>query len=1070
MISVLGGLSSPPAVFGLDSDKRVTQYMHQAWKDELPHATVHDVLQTRDGYLWLATQEGLVRFDGVRFAVFTPRDTPQLASAHILTLFEDRRGALWIGTRGGGVVTYQDGRFVAMGGPGKVIFAIAGDRAGKVWLGTQNGLLCYDGNRWIRWGREAGLPDDSVRAILEDSRGDLWVGTRKSGLGRLQGGRFIPWQGAGDLSVEVALEGFGVVCLLEDRAGRLLIGTRNHGLLRLEGDHLTALASTPGLSDATVVDLTLDQDDNLWIATYGGGLVRFDGDRMVALTHADRLTSDVVLALFEDREGSLWVGTSGGGLNRLRDGTLTLYTTREGLAGDNTYCVLEDRSGVLWIGTEGGGLSRLENGRATTLTVADGLSSNSVTALLEDRRGDLWIGTRDAGLNVLQEGGVRVFSRRDGLSSESIFSLIEDAGGRIWIGTVRAGLSYFEDGRILPYLGDSNLNKRSIFALALDAEGRLLAGTDGAGLKIIGRDGVTTLSTADGLSNDTVVALHSESDGTVWAGTYGGGLNRIRGRQIVTIASANGLFDDRIFSILDDREGRLWMTSNRGIFSVDRSELEAFSEGLAPAVTSNALGKEHGMLSTECAAGTQPAAWRDHRGALWFPTLEGVSRLDPADLRPNLVAPPVLIESVLVDGVAQEPRAALRLAPGKERIELTYAGLSLRVPERVRFRYQLEGFDRDWVAAGDARSTTFTNLPRGRHYRFVVTAANSDGVWNTDGASLSFYVERRFYETPMFVALLGALILVLGRGAYRARLRHLLRRTQELEHKVAERTAEVVAEKERVEAANQELEKLNRMKSEFLAIAAHDLKNPLSVVYGYCGLIAKQGQAIGRVRKMARSISGSVNQMLNTINDLLDTTAIESGKLRLSSKLVDLAPLVAEVVVSNGVRAAERGIRLKLDVEAEDLYLSMVDEEKISRVFDNLISNAIKFSSDRQCVDVSLAKVWHGGRKILRFSVRDRGPGLSEEDQRKLFQRFERLSARPVAGDSSTGLGLSIVKQFVELHGGEVLVESDLGRGSTFTVDLAAATGDQHSPQDAAHLTIPQPDHEALRQRLERST
>ncbi|MCP3962854.1 MAG: hypothetical protein GY719_33870 [bacterium] len=1043
LTSLLICLWWPGTAVALERDKHVTQYLHELWRGELPHATVQDVLRTADGYLWLATQEGLVRYDGVSFTIFTPSDTPELGDAHVLTLYEDARGTLWIGTRGGGLTTYRDRSFAATDAPAKVILNITGDRSGNLWLGTPQGLLRFDGRQWALFDRDSGLPEDAVRAVLEDSAGNLWVGTRGSGLGRLREGRYVPAIGSADPTIRDLFHGLGVICLLDDGRGGLWIGTRGRGLLHLRDGTVEALTTADGLGADTVVDLWLDRHDHLWIATYGGGLNRFDGGEVVALTSDHHLTSDIILALWEDLEGSLWVGTSGGGLSRLRDGAVTAWTTHEGLPSNNTYCVLEDRSGVMWIGTEGGGLGRLEGRGITALTTADGLSSNSVTALLEDRDGSLWIGTRDAGLNRLRDGRITRLTRSDGSSGDSIFSLLEDRAGRLWAGTVRSGLRTVEDGRLVQYRGDPDLDGSSIFALALDVDGNLLIGTDGAGLKTLGPGGITTLTTADGLSNDTVVALAADSEGTIWAGTYGGGLHRIRGREVVSIGTGDGLFDDRVFQILDDGAGRLWMSSNRGIFSVAKRELEAFSLGRAPRVTSIAIGKEHGMLSTECAAGTQPAGWCDSRGSLWFPTAEGVVSLDPEDLRPNPVAPPVHIESVLVDGEPLSPSDEARLGPGHERLEFSYAGLGLRVPEMVRFRYQLEGFDRGWVEAGGARSTTFTNLPTGKSYRFVVTAANEDGVWNPRGASFSFYVEPHFYETPAFLALSGSLVALLGWGAYRARTNQLHRRTQALERTVAERTAEVVAEKERVESANLELAKLNRIKSEFLAIAAHDLKNPLTVIYGHAGKISKGVREEGRVRRMGRSIFASIDQMLNIIDDLLDSTAIETGKLRLRRTLTDLATLAAEAVESNHVRAAERDIRLVFTVDLDEDYDALVDADRIGRVFDNLISNAVKFSQDHSSVDVTLERIDSDSSTVsrstvLRFSVRDQGPGLSTEDQAKLFRRFERLSAAPVAGDSSSGLGLSIVKQFTEMHGGYVQVVSRLGRGSTFLVDLPA--------------------------------
>jgi signal transduction histidine kinase len=673
--------------------------------------------------------------------------------------------------------------------------------------------------------------------------------------------------------------------------------------------------------------------------------------------------------------------------------------------------------------------------------MADGLSSDNVTALLEDLQGTLWIGTRDAGLNRLRHGKVRPFRPSPGTGSLTIFGMIEDLDGRIWVGTVRSGLYYIEADKLLPFHQDPTLEGRSIFSLALDGAGRLLVGTDGVGLKIIAEGAVRTLSTSDGLSNNTIVSLYGDAAGDIWVGTYGGGLNRIRDREISVVRAEDGLPNDRIFRILEDDSGHLWMTCNDGIFSLSKAELEAFFAGESAALSPVVYGGEHGLLSTECAAGTHPAGWRGREGVLWVPTQKGVARLDPGRQWRNPVPPPVWIETISVDGKAYRPDSSPRLEPGQDRFEFTYTGLSFLLPEKVRFRYRLEGFDPDWIDVGPVRSATYTNLPSGRSYRFVVTAANNDGLWNEQGAAFSFYLRPYFHETPAFLGLLGIGLLALAWGGYRLRVRQLVRRTQDLERKVAERTAEVVAEKDRVKAANRELARLNQIKSEFLSIAAHDLKNPLTVILGFANLIGLGKQPAEKILAMGGSISASVKQMLSIISDLLDTTAIEAGQLRLDLQSTDLMSIALEVIGQNHARAADRQIELSFEGDLDADFSLHADGERISRVIDNLIGNAIKFSPDGGAVTLRLERRGLAEACVLRLSVEDRGPGISGEDQRKLFLRFQRLSAQPKGGENSTGLGLSIVKHFVEMHGGRVWVESQPGHGATFWVELPAAYG-----------------------------
>jgi signal transduction histidine kinase/ligand-binding sensor domain-containing protein len=861
--------------------------------------------------------------------------------------------------------------------------------------------------------------------------------------------------------------------LLRDGQGTLWAGTLSNGLARLSGDR-RFFTTADGLPGDAIKALLSDRDGNLWVGTYGGGLARSDASGWVTWNSEDGLGSDVVLSLFEDREGSLWIGTEGGGLDRLMDGTFTPYGVPEGLGANYVWSVLEGRDGELWVGTEGGGVACLtEGGRGLgeggleLLTTADGLISNSVTALWQDRRGDLWIGTRDAGLHRLRDpaadtpvaGRLDLFTRAQGLGGETILSLYEDPGGTLWVGTLGGGIDRFDGRRFRP-LGSADdsaptpFSGVTVLALASDAAGHLLAGTNGQGLWRWDGTDITTWTAAEGddeqrLPHDTVLTLHRDAEGSIWIGTYGG-LSRLRDGRLTTFTTAQGLFSDVIFQILEDDQGRLWMSCNQGIFAVEKEQLEAVAAGHRETVDSLHLGAGDGMRSAECNGGGQPSGVRSADGRLWFATVRGVAAMDPREILRNQVPPTVVVESVQVDGeplaqvlerdrkYAAEGEEPAELGPGHERLEIFYTGNSFRAPERVRFRYRLAGFDRGWIEAGDQRRATYTNLPTGRLYRFEVQAANEDGVWSPVTTGFELFVRRHFWETPWFFLLVLLAAAALARLVYRLRVRQLLHRTELLEAKVAERTAEVVAQKDELAHANRELEKLNQVKSEFLAIAAHDIKNPLSLIYGYAGLIAERSEEPRRLRAVGSSIVTSVQRILNIVTDLLDTTAIESGKLTLHRAEEDLETLAALAVERNRPLAQEREMRLAFETGGDDPLVAMVDKERIGRVLDNLIGNAVKYAPRRTTVTVRLRPEARDGETIARIEVQDEGPGVPPEVRERIFERFERLSEEAYARAPSTGLGLSIVKHFVELHHGRVWVESEPQQGSTFVVELPA--------------------------------
>ena len=1037
----IGPLPERPA-FGLDPNTLPTQYLHADWQDELPQNSVQAILQTRDGYLWLGTQDGLARFDGVRFVevLASAEQAPAIADVRALAQGDD--GRLWIGTRGGGLMVYQDGRIrparseaddPAAGPRPLVIYALAHGRDGSLWMGTRSfGVVRFDGDRFQSWSTEQGLASERVLAVVEDSRGDLWAGLAEGGLVRIDD------SGASSVGTGI-LGGETIVSLFEDHRRTLWIGTRGSGLFRLDEDRRSPPRPVSGAETLTVLAMTEDEDGNLWLATYGDGLLRWHEEGSDAVDTAAGLSSDDVLSVFEDREGNLWVGTEGGGLNRLRDGVFKTYGRPEGLLSDQTWTVLEDREGVVWVGTEGGGLARLDHGRVTNLTRDHGLSTDSVTALLRNRSGALWVGSRGQGIQVLEDPTLRPaapqrFDTVPGFASDTVLAMLQDRSGTVWLGTPRRGLARFSGGRFDPVPEFPELHGELVLALAERADGSLAVGT-GSGLRLLGGQGSRqSPNIALELAGEAIFALYADPRDSLWIGTYGGGLHRLQNGRLHTFRRRDGLLSDVVLSILEDDRENLWLGSNQGVFRLAKGDLDAFARGELQRIPAVTYGKTHGLRSPECNGGYQPAGWKDRAGRLWFPTIRGVAVVDPENLVVNEVPPGVVIEEFQVDGSEGE---RLPFPAGSERFEFRYTGISLSAPEEVRFRYRLEGYDRDWIDAGRQRRATYTHLPAGRRYRFRVTAANQDGIWNETGAGISFSVEPFLYQRPWFRTLA---VLILAGGAwlvYRLRVRHLVRRTKHLEGLVADRTREVVAQRDQLGEANEELTHLNEFKTEFLGIAAHDLKTPLSVIYGYARQIADGAGPDNKLERIARRVSSSTNRMLNIVSDLLDTTALETGALRFDGELTDLSELVGEVAERLQQTAAERKIRLLFSPAAG--FEAMIDREKMTRVCENLLSNAIRYSTATSTVRVAISKGEDPAAPRARISVQDEGPGLSPSQIEHIFNRFERLAAKHKVAGSSTGLGLFIVKQFVEMHGGSVQVESSPGEGSTFTVEIPMA-------------------------------
>jgi len=535
-----------------------------------------------------------------------------------------------------------------------------------------------------------------------------------------------------------------------------------------------------------------------------------------------------------------------------------------------------------------------------------------------------------------------------------------------------------------------------------------------------------------------VLALQEDADGAIWVGTSGGGLSRVKDGRVETWTSQDGLMDDVVLGVVEDDRGSLWLAGNKGVFRVTKADLTGPGAKRPVAVT--AFGTADGLKSAECLGLGQPTILKDRQGRLWFPTTRGLAVIDPEHIPRNEVPPPVIIESLDAGGTTRVPNGTLSLAAGRTNWEIRYTALSLLAPEKVRFRYRLEGLQDEWVDAGARRSAFFTNVPAGG-YVFRVMACNNDGVWNDAGAALSIELAPRFRETRLFLALVAAGLMLLGASGFWLRARGLEARRRELELLVAERTRELREQTARTERAREEAERqreiaveADRLKSELLSIAAHDLRSPLQSVLGYAEMAGLKTAPGSEIQDFVGRIHRAADRMLGLINGLLDSAALESGKVQLRTERLDLADLARSVVDAHRGAAARKGQEIAL--EAPTAVPVDADRERLREVLDNLVSNAVKYAPSLSAIAVRVFRDAGEGT----FDVTDQGPGLTEEDKARLFGRFQRLSARPTASEPSSGLGLSIVKQLVELQGGRVWAESDgPGRGSRFAVALPEA-------------------------------
>jgi len=775
----------------------LTGYIHGVWQIEqgLPQNTIQAVTQTRDGYLWLGTQEGLVRFDGAAFTVFDREHYPELHSDNVQTLLAERDGSLWFGTETGGVTHLANGRFTAFGTTeglkALAVRALTQDASGTLWAATYGGgLHRFDGRRFVQVDPRI---TGSVRgsSLLADSSG-LWMGTYDAGV------RHLSARAEAALHKE-ELFPTDARALLRDRRGMLWAGLR-HGVSTFSGGKWTTLAV--GLPDDIITSLTEDRLGGIWIGTAGHGVYRYSAGSLASFTQADGLSAARVRSVFEDREGNIWVGTEGGGLNRLRRGAFLTYGEREGLSSDIAYAVYEDRNGAMWVGTQHDGVNRLSGDRFVNYSAKQGLTSPSVLALAGDAKGNLWVGTEGGGAFRLTGDRFISGGLPPNLGKTTVYAIDDDGRGCLWFGTSGKGLVGNCGGRMSVLNAKSGLGSDIVLSVAHDSDGALWIGTYQGGVTRYADGKFTTYTTKDGLGSNTVFAILADRDGIVWAATYEGGLSRFRNGKWTTIGTKNGLASNTLFTVLDDGLGSLWMSSNKGVMKIAKSEFRRLSVGGGGIVRTVVYGRADGMGSAECNGAVQPAGWRGRDGRLWFPTIKGVSVVDPARAMIPLPPPPVHIENVVIDGrsIGAGGSAEMVLDPATANLEVHYTGLSLGEPEAVRFRYRLDGYDGDWVDAGGRRVAYYTRLAPG-DYRFRVTAADKNGAWNPAVVTVAFYKPPYFYQTRWFYPVVALLLVGLALSGYQLRVRRLRADAERLRKLVDERTMSL-------EEANRELQRL----------------------------------------------------------------------------------------------------------------------------------------------------------------------------------------------------------------------------------------------------------------------
>jgi len=739
------GLISNYFAFALNPSQTLTQYAHTTWTElgDLPNAAVNAFEQTHDGYLWVGTEEsGLIRFDGRRFERWSGKPDQRLPGESIQSLRTARDGSLWIGTRGG-LARLKEGNleaFTAQNGlSAGGVTAIAEDQDGVIWIGTygyeSGGLSRFEHGRLSRPAQSDSSRGRGVSDIHSDRGGRLWIG-RNEGL-------FL-WDQR-TMAQKYQTASTDILSIAEGPDGSLWLASRT-GLLKYSQQHVEIKTLLTRGAHAKTWRVLVDRDGGLWVGTLGQGLFHLSAGRIERITRADGLSSDEILALFEDREGNIWVGTQNG-IDRFREYKVAHWSTREGLPGDNVVAIQAEPDGNLCAGIATIGVYCFPNGKTRHLP------NPSVLAISREPSGSLVVGTA-GGVFELIHNSVRAVT-----DLKSVYLIAEDRDQGLWLGDIHQGLFHLQNGKLSQVAKDRFAGKPLSFLLA-DRQNRLWIALNPGALNVYQNGVFRTFSAHDGLPSDHVLSVFEDHMGAIWVATDAG-LSRYDNSGFATLTTRNGLPCDSIQDVIEDDLGFLWLRASCGLVRAKRAELVAASSKAGGQIHSELFSLSDGFQPSTLPRGTTPRTAKTSDGRLWFIAGDGIALVDPRHIARNVLPPPVRVEKIAVDGKAIDASRTASLPPTLSRLQFDYTALSFTDPDRVLFKYKLDGLDKDWVDAGTRRQAFYTNLRPGP-YNFHVIACNNDGVWNQTGATFSFNVESAFLQTRSFAwlcALAGMLFL-----------------------------------------------------------------------------------------------------------------------------------------------------------------------------------------------------------------------------------------------------------------------------------------------------------------------
>lgn len=1048
-------------------------------EDGLPVNSINEIVQDSTGYLWITTYDGIVRFDGLEFSIYTHSTTPTIPQNRAVYLLPQSGNKLWITLENGGVLLKEgedtfthyneDDGFTSSNVTDMII-----DSQGAPLFASLDGVHRYrDGKFRTVYTKDTNL-ESQVNYIYKDGDNSMWFATA-DGLVHYQDDNQQKYHlpaGTGDHYIRR---------IHRTADGQLLL-SGERGLFTFSNEEITQPSWFSPVSESFIHLFVHTTEGETFIASTNG-LYKYGAENLTLIPGNQDPTSPFIF-FFEDSDDQIWLVNDNGDVYLLKNDQLTAFQFPDG-ASYHVNKIMKDREENLWFTTGVSGLIRVKKSEVKTITTANGLSGNNILGMFESKNSDYWIGTRDEGLNHISGNTIKRYFENTPPLRNVVQSINQDPDGNIWVGYLNSGLVKFDAdtdsysayqigqtdqindirsiffrcdssmwlgtyGGLVKfdpvnqdhtfYTEDDGLGSNLIRYIDEDKNGALWLATVQQGMSRFKDGEFTNYTVQDGLASNNIRSVYVDEleEGTIWVGTETNGISRIRDGEIRSLGTRDGLPDHVIHYISQDTLGNLWMSSNRGIFKINKDRLNAYLDETSESFDLIHFDKSDGMLNPEANGTFQSGGLRTTDNDFWFSTQEGVAIFPIEPNHKNTSSPTVIFKELFSDGEAQRisKNSRIELATGKDDFNITFHALTFTSPEKTKFRYRLRGHQDEWTEVYNERTAMFFDLPAG-NYTFQLLAANNHGVWSSEPAEVTIVVSDYFYNQWWFLPLLLVLFIAGLVPASRLRYRYMVRNQQKMENLIDRQTSQIQKEKNALERKNkiieqqsEKLRELNETKDKFFSIIAHDLRNPFQAILGFTEILAEGAKELENedIKSHVEQIDIASQRVFSLLENLLKWSSLQTGSMKPNQSIHNIENIVFRVKRLLEHQAMQKNIKIHTDVPSH--LTGFVDSNMLQIILQNLVSNAIKFSDENGKVDLIVRE----SEEKIRISVIDKGIGIPEELLKNLMKLDTNSSRLGTSDEKGSGLGLIISKEMTEIQNGSLTVESTVGEGTTFTV------------------------------------